>query len=68
MTVTIDAEAKKLLQRLLQSGVFANASKAVQAAVRQMFVYKATPELESLLDDALRYQGTRVPLSELLYR
>ena len=65
MTVTIDAEAEQLLQRQLQSGVFANASEAVQAAVWQMFGYEATPELESLLDEALHQKGRRIPLSEM---
>ncbi len=65
MTVTLDAEAERLLQRQLQAGAFGTAEEAVEAAVRQVFGNEATPELEALLDDALNHTGRRIPLGEI---
>ena len=66
MTVNLNTAAEELVQRQIQSGVFADASEAVEAAVWQAFGAEATPELEALLDEALLHQGRRVPLGELL--
>ncbi len=65
MTVIIDAESEKLLQLQLQAGAFSSAAEAVAVAVKRMFGCEATPELESLLDEALAHTGRRIPLSEL---
>jgi Arc/MetJ-type ribon-helix-helix transcriptional regulator len=65
MTVSLNPSAEELIQKQLESGAFANASEAVEAAVWQAFGAEATPELEALLDEALNHSGRRVPLEEL---
>lgn len=47
------------------SGQFTSVDSAVEAAIQTVFGHRASPELESLLDEALQHPGRRVAVSEL---
>lgn len=65
MTATLTAPAEALLREQVASGQFSSVDSAVEAAIQTVFGHRASPALESLLDEALQHTGRRVPVSEL---
>jgi hypothetical protein len=65
MTATLTAPAESLLREQVANGQFSSIESALDAAVQTVFGRRASPALESLLDEALGHQGRRVPVSEL---
>lgn len=65
MTATLTASAETLLREQVANGQFNSVDSAVEAAIQTVFGHRASPALESLLDEALQHPGRRVPISEL---
>jgi hypothetical protein len=65
MTATLTAPVEALLREQVTNGQFPDIERALEAAVKTVFGRRATPALESLLDEALTHPGQRVPLSQL---
>jgi Arc/MetJ-type ribon-helix-helix transcriptional regulator len=68
MTANLTAPVEALLREQVAKGEFASVDSAVEAAVQTVFGRHASSALESLLDEALRHEGQKVPLSELRSR
>ncbi len=65
MTATLTEPVESLLREQVANGQFPSIEVALETAVRTVFGRKATPALESLLDEALSHPGERIPLSQL---
>lgn len=65
MTATLTAPVEALLREQVANGQFPDIERALEAAVKTVFGRRATPALESLLDEALTHPGQRIPLSQL---
>jgi hypothetical protein len=65
MTATLTAPVEALLREQVTNGQFPDIERALEAAVKTVFGRRATPALESLLDEALTHTGQRSPLSQL---
>ncbi len=61
MTATLTAPAEALLREQVASGQFSSVDSALEAAIQTVFGHRASPALESLLDEALLKPG-RVPV------
>lgn len=65
MTATLTAPVEALLREQVTNGQFPSVDIALEAAVKTVFGRRASPALESLLDNALSHPGDRIPLSQL---
>jgi hypothetical protein len=65
MTATLTAPVEALLLEQVAQGHFPNVEFALETAVKTVFGRRASPALESLLDEALDHAGERIPLSHL---
>ena len=65
MTAPSTAPAEARLREQVASGQFNSVDSAVEAAIQTVFGHRASPALESLLDEALQHPGRRVPVSEM---
>jgi len=65
MTATLTAPAEALLREQIANGQFSSIDSAVETAIQTVFGHRASPALESLLDEALQHPGRCVPISEL---
>jgi hypothetical protein len=65
MTATLTEPAESLLREQVANGQFPSIEAALETAVEVVFGRKASPALESLLDEALSHSGPRIPLSQL---
>ena len=65
MTATLTPPVEALLREQVANGAFSSVDSALEAAVQTVFGRRATGALESLLDEALRHEGRKVPVSEL---
>ena len=68
MIATLTPSVEALLREQVATGQFESVDFALEAAVKTVFGRRASPALESLLDEALNHQGRCVPLSELRQR
>ncbi len=65
MTATLTEPAELLLREQVANGQFPSIEAALETAVEVVFGRKASPALESLLDEALSHSGPCIPLSQL---
>lgn len=66
MTATLSQPAEELLQEQVARGEFESVDAAIEAAVQTVFGKRASPALESLLEEALGNTQRKVPISELM--
>ena len=65
MTASLSEPVESLLREQVESGQFPSIELAIETAVKTVFGNRASPALESLLDEALEHPGEYIPLSEL---
>jgi hypothetical protein len=65
MTATLTTPVEALLREQVANGHFQSIDLALETAVQTVFGRRASPALESLLDEALSHSGERIPLSQL---
>jgi Arc/MetJ-type ribon-helix-helix transcriptional regulator len=65
MTATLSPPVEALLREQVGKGHFSNVDDALENAVKTVFGRRASVALESMLDEALSHQGSRIPLSQL---
>jgi hypothetical protein len=62
MTATLTAPIEALLREQVAQGHFPSVEFALETAVKTVFGRRASPALESLLDEALNHTGERLTI------